>query len=130
MRALGSLLQRADFALPVTDSDILAVTYATPLHLMSELRHMAAGNMLVERSRRPLRRRTLARAIEIYCARHGRPDGRVPATFEIVTMTGWAPHASQQRPLRPGSAQVRLADALRPAGPEGENGRDAPPAKD
>jgi SAM-dependent methyltransferase len=112
VRDLGSLLQRAGFALPVVDADIVTVAYATPLHLMRELRAMGAGNVLVERSRRPLRRATLMRACEIYQQRFARADGRVLATFEILTLTGWAPDPSQQQPLKPGSARVRLADAL------------------
>jgi NADH dehydrogenase [ubiquinone] 1 alpha subcomplex assembly factor 5 len=91
VRDLGSLLQRAGFALPVADSETLSVTYATPLHLMRELRAMGAGNVLNARRRRPLKRATLARMCEIYLDRFARSGGRVPATFEIVTMTGWAP---------------------------------------
>jgi hypothetical protein len=79
---------------------------------MLELRAMGAANALTERSRRPLRRTTLARAVEVYRQRFGLPDGRVPATFEIVTLTGWAPHPSQPKPLQPGSATTRLADVL------------------
>lgn len=112
VRDYGSLLQRAGFALPVTDTDLVTVTYSSPLALMRELRGMGATNILMARRRQPLRRSTLMRACEIYIERHARPDGRVPATFEIITLTGWAPHESQQKPLRPGSAQVRLADAL------------------
>jgi NADH dehydrogenase [ubiquinone] 1 alpha subcomplex assembly factor 5 len=111
-RDLGGLLQRAGFALPVADSDIVAVTYASPLRLMQELKAMGASNMLAARRRRFMTRRTLTRAAEIYVEQFGRPDGRVPATFEIITLTGWAPHESQQQPLRPGSARMRLADAL------------------
>ena len=112
VRDLGSLLQRAQFALPVTDSDLVTVAYADALALMRDLRAMGATNVLAERTRRPLRRDTLAKALEIYQERYARPDGRVTATFEIVTMTGWKPHPSQQTPLRPGSAAQRLADAL------------------
>jgi hypothetical protein len=79
---------------------------------MHDLRRMGATNILVERRRRPLRRATLARMAEIYAERFGDPDGRIRATFEIVWLSGWAPDASQQQPLRPGSARVRLADAL------------------
>jgi len=112
VRDLGGLLQRAGLALPVADSDTVTVTYRDPLALMLDLRAMGATNALAERSRRPLRRATLARAVEVYRERFGLPDGRVPATFEIVTLTGWAPDPSQPKPLRPGSATTRLADVL------------------
>jgi NADH dehydrogenase [ubiquinone] 1 alpha subcomplex assembly factor 5 len=112
VRDLGGLLQRAGFALPVTDADVLTVAYPSPFQLMQELKAMGASNVLVARPRRFTTRRTLTRAAEIYVERFGQPDGRVPATFEIVTLTGWAPHKSQQQPLRPGSARMRLADAL------------------
>lgn len=112
VRDLGSLLQRAQFALPVADADIVRVTYAHPLALMRELRAMGASNTLLSRRRTPLRRATLARACEIYVERFGLPNGRVPATFEIMTMTGWAPHESQQKPLAPGSAKVSLVQVL------------------
>jgi SAM-dependent methyltransferase len=113
LRALGALLQRAGFALPVTDVDRLTVRYASPLALMHDLRRMGATNPLVDRSRRPLRRATLARMLEIYGERFADPDRRIRATFEIVFLSGWAPHESQQQPLAPGSARARLADALR-----------------
>jgi SAM-dependent methyltransferase len=112
VRALGGLLQRAGFALPVVDSDTVTVTYADPLRLMAELKAMAASNMLVDRRRVPVTRRLLLRAAEVYAERFALPDGRVPATFEIVTLTGFVPHESQQKPLKPGSATTRLADAL------------------
>ena len=112
VRALGGLLQRAGFALPVTDTDVVRVTYETPLHLMRELKAMGASNVLVDRRRIPMTRRFLLRISEIYREQFSEPDGRVRATFEIVTMTGWAPHESQQQPLRPGSASTRLADVL------------------
>ncbi|MGI9384425.1 MAG: methyltransferase domain-containing protein [Methyloligellaceae bacterium] len=112
VRDYGALLQRAGFALPVADADLLTVTYANPLELMRELRAMGAGNVLEARSRKPLRRATLRRALEIYGERFATPSGRVPATFEIVYLTGWAPDESQPTPLRPGSARTRLADAL------------------
>jgi SAM-dependent methyltransferase len=131
VRDLGGLLQRARFALPVADSDTVTVTYSSPLALMHELRAMAAGNVLAGRRRVPLRRATLARAIEVYRERFGLPDGRIPATFEIITLTGWAPHESQQRPLRPGSAEARLADALGTDElPAGEPAPAKPPASD
>ena len=112
VRDLGTLLQRANFALPVVDSDVVTVTYTHPLALMRELRAMGATNVLAERRRTCLRRDILARAIEIYQLRFAVPDGRIRATFEILTATAWAPHASQQKPLKPGSATARLADAL------------------
>jgi SAM-dependent methyltransferase len=112
LRDLGALLQRAGFALPVTDVDRLTVRYASPLALMHELRRMGASNPLIDRSRRPLRRATLARMLEIYAQRFADPDQRIRATFEIVYLSGWAPHESQQQPLAPGSARTRLADAL------------------
>ncbi|HZN28045.1 MAG TPA: methyltransferase domain-containing protein [Xanthobacteraceae bacterium] len=120
VRELGALLQRAGFALPVADVERLTVRYASPLALMHDLRRMGAANALVERRRRPLRRALLERMVEIYGERFSDPDGRIRATFEIVWLSGWAPHASQQKPLAPGSARQRLADALgvkeRPAG--------------
>jgi SAM-dependent methyltransferase len=112
LRELGSLLQRAGFALPVTDVDRLTVRYASPLALMHDLRRMGAANPLLDRRRAPLRRATLDRMADIYAQRSADPDGRIRATFEIVHMSGWAPHESQQRPLTPGSARARLADAL------------------
>jgi len=112
VRDLGALLQRAGFTLPVADSDTLTVAYETPLHLMRDLKAMGASNPLSDRSRRPLTRAVLLRAAEIYRRRFARADGKVIATFEIVTLTGWAPHESQQNALRPGSAAARLADAL------------------
>lgn len=112
IRDLGALLQRAGFALPVAESAPLTASYATPLHLMHELRAMGEGNALAARLRRPTRRAVLLRAAEIYRREFALEDGRVPATFEILTLTGWAPDASQPQPLRPGSATQRLADAL------------------
>jgi len=112
VREMGALLQRAGFALPVTDVERLTVRYSSPFILMSELRRMGAANALAERRRTPLRRETLARMAEIYAQRFADPDGKIRATFEVIWLSGWAPHESQQKPLRPGSAQVRLADAL------------------
>lgn len=112
VRELGGLLQRAGFALPVTDADRVVVRYGSPFTLFAELRRMGAANALAERRRVPLRRTTLLRAAQIYAERFTDPDGRLRATFEIVWLSGWAPDASQQRPLRPGSARTRLADAL------------------
>jgi SAM-dependent methyltransferase len=112
LRDLGALLQRAGFALPVTDIDSVTVRYPDPFALMHDLRAMGAGNALVERSRRPLRRSVLRRATEIYGERFADSDGRIRATFDVISLSGWAPHESQQKPLRPGSAKARLADAL------------------
>ena len=108
----AGLLQRAGFALPVSDVDRITVRYDHPLKLMADLRAMGEANALVDRPRRPLTRRLLARVSEIYAERFGLEDGRVPASFEIITLTGWAPHASQPKALKPGSARMRLADAL------------------
>ncbi|MGH6664139.1 MAG: methyltransferase domain-containing protein [Pseudolabrys sp.] len=112
LRELGALLQRAGFALPVVDSDRLTVRYKTVLDLMRDLRRMGATNILIERRRRPLKRATLYRLAEIYAERFSDADGRLRATFEIAWLSGWAPHESQQKPLKPGSATARLADAL------------------
>jgi SAM-dependent methyltransferase len=112
VREYGALLQRAGFALPVADAETLTVLYASPRELMREVRALGGGNVLLARSRKPLSRPTLERAEALYRARHGTPEGRVKATFEIVYLSGWAPHASQQKPLKPGSAAQRLADAL------------------
>ena len=112
VREMGALLQRAGFALPVTDMERLTVRYSSPFILMSELRRMGATNALAERRRTPLRRATLERLGAIYAERFADADGRIRATFEIVWLSGWAPHDSQQKPLKPGSATRRLADAL------------------
>lgn len=112
IRDLGGLLQRAGFALPVADAARFSVSYLSALHLMRDLRAMGETNVLVDRLRRPTRREVIGRAAAIYAERFAEPDGRVRATFEIVFLTGWAPDAGQQKPLRPGSAASRLADAL------------------
>jgi NADH dehydrogenase [ubiquinone] 1 alpha subcomplex assembly factor 5 len=112
LQDFGALLQRAGFALPVVDADTVTVTYPDALALMRELRAMGATNALKARRKGPLRRTTLMRACALYQERFGLANGRVPATFEIITLTAWAPHASQQRPLAPGTATVRLAEAL------------------
>jgi NADH dehydrogenase [ubiquinone] 1 alpha subcomplex assembly factor 5 len=109
---LGGLLQRAGFALPVVDSDVLTVTYDNLFALMADLRGMGESNVVLERHKIPTRRSVLMRAAEIYQERFAGSDDRIPATFQILTMTGWVPDVSQQQPLRPGSAQARLADAL------------------
>lgn len=112
IRDLGALLQRAGFALPVADSFVLTASYATPLHLMRELRFMGEGNALSARRRTVAPRALFARACQIYAQSFGDEAGRVPATFELIVLTGWAPDPSQPQPLRPGSAATRLADAL------------------
>ncbi len=108
----AGLLQRAGFALPVADIDRVTVRYDHPIKLMADLRAMGETNVLVDRDRRPLTRAVLVRMSEIYAERFALHDGRIPATFEIISLTGWAPHESQQQPLKPGSAKMRLADAL------------------
>lgn len=112
VRDAGMLLQRAGFALPVIDSDRLTVTYPDALALMRDLRGMAETNAVLERSRRPMSRRVLARTVAEYAARHAGPDGRITATFQAIFLTGWAPSETQQKPLKPGSAKARLASAL------------------
>jgi len=108
----AGLLQRAGFALPVADVDRVSVTYDHPLKLLYDLRQMGETSVLAERHPKKLTRALMHRAFEIYFQRFAGDDGRVPATFEIITLTGWAPHESQQQPLQPGSAKMRLADAL------------------
>ena len=108
----AALLQRAGFALPVADVDRVKVRYAHPIKLLQDLRAMGETSVLLDRSKKPLPRQVLLRALALYVERFAEADGRVPATFEIVAVTGWAPHDSQQKPLRPGSAKMRLADAL------------------
>ncbi|WP_200941245.1 MULTISPECIES: methyltransferase domain-containing protein [unclassified Methylobacterium] len=112
VREMGSLLQRAGFALPVTDVETVTVRYRDPIALMHDLRAMGLTNVLVDRRRTPLRRDTLLRAAALYAERFADPDGRLRASFEILWLSGWAPHESQQKPLKPGTAQTRLAEAL------------------
>jgi SAM-dependent methyltransferase len=112
VREMGALLQRAGFALPVADIDRITVRYSSPFRLLRDLRSMGAANPLHERRRAPLRRAVLMRAMDVYAARFADPDGKVRASFDIVWLSGWSPHESQQQPLRPGSAKQRLADAL------------------
>jgi SAM-dependent methyltransferase len=109
----AALLQRAGYALPVADVDTIRVRYDDPLGLLRDLRAMGETSALVDRPARPLIRPLVARMREIYRQGHAAPDGRIVATFEILTLTGWAPHPEQPKPLRPGSAKMRLADALR-----------------
>ncbi len=117
LRDLGGLLQRAGFALPVTDTEPLAVRYRDLGRLFTDLRAMGATNALALRHRGPLPRAVLARAAEVYAARFADPDGRLRATFDTVWLSGWAPHESQQKPLKPGSAKMSLEAALQK--PEG-----------
>lgn len=112
IRDLGALLQRAGYAMPVADVDRVEAAYRSPVHLMRDLRAMGEANALARRRRRFTRPSTLDRAAELYAANFGREDGRVTATFEIIHLAGWAPAEGQQKPLRPGSAAARLADAL------------------
>ena len=118
VRDAGSLLQRAGFALPVTDVDRITVRYDNAFALMQDLRRMGATNILVERSKKPTRRATMLRMVEIYSERFADPDGRIRATFDIVWMSGWTPHESQQKPLKPGSAKMSLADAVTKRAPK------------
>ena len=112
LRELGGLLQRAGFALPVADADRVTVRYDSVFPLMHDLRRMGATNALTARRRTPLRARDLAAHGGNLCQRFADADGRVRATFDIVWLSGWAPHPDQQQPLKPGSAKKRLADAL------------------
>jgi SAM-dependent methyltransferase len=113
LRDVGALLQRAGFALPVTDVDSLMVRYDNAFALMQDLRRMGATNVMVERRRTPTRPATLVRMSQIYASRFSDPDGRVYASFDIVWLSGWAPHESQQKPLRPGSAKASLEAAVK-----------------
>jgi len=113
LRDIGGLLQRAGLALPVTDVDRVVVRYDNAFGLMADLRRMGATNMLLERTHSPTRRATMLRMAQIYTERFADPDGRIRATFDIVWLSAWAPHESQPKPLRPGSAQASLADALK-----------------
>lgn len=111
IREAAGLLQRAGFALPAADREVTTVRYRDPFRLLQDLRAMGETAAFAQ-SAPPLRRDVVARALALYQERYAFPDGRVPATFEFITLTGWAPHASQQKPLAPGSAKARLADAL------------------
>ena len=113
LRDVGALLQRAGFALPVADVDRVVVRYINAFALMQDLRRMGATNILVERRRTPTRRATMLRMAQIYAEGFADPDGRIRATFEIVWLSGWAPHQSQQQPLQPGSATSSLAEAVK-----------------
>jgi SAM-dependent methyltransferase len=115
LRDLGGLLQRAGLALPVTDVDRIVVRYETAFALMQDLRRMGATNILIERRRAPTRRTTLLRMAQIYGERFADPDGRIRATFDVIWLSAWAPHESQQKPLRPGSAKASLEEAVKRA---------------
>ncbi|AIJ60692.1 MULTISPECIES: methyltransferase domain-containing protein [Brucella] len=115
VRDVGSLLQRAGFALPVTDVENITVRYDSLFNLMADLRAMGMQNILHSRSRKPVSKRLFLRAAEIYAERFSDPDGRIRATFSIIWLSGWAPHESQQKPLKPGSAKASLAEALKKA---------------
>ncbi|RCS22516.1 methyltransferase domain-containing protein [Phyllobacterium salinisoli] len=117
----GALLQRAGFALPVTDVESFTVRYDNMFALIADLRAMGMQNSLIGRSRKPVSRRFFLRAAEIYAERFSDPDGRIRATFSIIWMSGWAPHASQQKPLKPGSAKASLAAALEKAEKTNQN---------
>lgn len=116
LRDIGGLLQRAGLALPVTDVDRVVVRYDSAFALMADLRRMGATNILIERRRLPTRRATMLRMAQIYAERFADPDGRIRATFDIIWLSGWAPHASQPKPLRPGSAKASLEAAVKKAG--------------
>jgi SAM-dependent methyltransferase len=127
LRDIGSLLQRAGLALPVTDVDRIVVRYDSAFALMQDLRRMGATNVLVERRRTPTRRATMLRMAQIYAERFADGDGRIRATFEVIWLSGWAPHQSQQQPLKPGSAKTGLAEAVKRTLPSpGGGGSTAP----
>jgi SAM-dependent methyltransferase len=113
LRDVGALLQRAGFALPVTDVDSLVVRYDNAFALMQDLRRMGATNIMMERRRTLTRPATMMRMAQIYANRFADPDGRIRATFDVIWLSGWAPHESQQKPLRPGSAKASLAEAVK-----------------
>ena len=117
LRDVGSLLQRAGLALPVTDVDRVVVRYDSAFALMADIRRMGASNILVERRRAPTRRATMLRMAQLYAKRFADADGRIRATFDVVWLSGWAPHESQQRPLKPGSATASLAEAVKKTKP-------------
>jgi SAM-dependent methyltransferase len=118
LRDIGSLLQRAGLALPVTDVDRIVVRYDSAFALMADLRRMGATNVLVERRRTPTRRATMLRMAQIYGERFADADGRIRATFDVIWLSGWAPHESQQQPARPGSAKASLAEAVKKLAPK------------
>ena len=119
LQDIAGLLQRAGFALPVADVDQVTVRYSHPMKLLEDLKGMGEQAAFAKREgqeRRPLSRRLLARMSDIYVERFSDPDGKVRATFKIIWMSGWAPHESQPKPLKPGSGKFSLADAVKQAG--------------
>ncbi len=124
VRDIGALLQRAGFALPVVDVETYTVRYDSLFALMRDIRAMGMANPLIGRSRRPVPRALFLRAAELYAERYSDPDGRIRASFSVIYASGWAPHESQQQPLKPGSAKMRLADALRVGNENGSGGAD------
>jgi len=112
LRDAAGLMQRAGFALPVADVETVTVTYPEMLPLLADLRAMGETNLLEARLKRPTRRSVIARAASLYREKFALPDGRLPATFRLIFLTGWAPHASQQQPARRGSGTIKLGDAL------------------
>jgi SAM-dependent methyltransferase len=115
VRTAGALLQRTGYALPVTDAETLTVRYDHLFALMRDLRGMGTQNALHARPRKPVGRRFFQRAAEIYASDFSDPDGRIRATFSFISLSGWAPHESQQKPLKPGSGKVSLASILNPS---------------
>jgi len=113
LRDVGALLQRAGFALPVTDVDDVVVRYDNVFGLMADLRRMGATNIMIERRRTPTRVATMMRMAQIYSQRFSDPDGRIYATFDVIWLSGWAPHENQPKPLRPGSAKTSLEAAVK-----------------
>ncbi|TQS71290.1 methyltransferase domain-containing protein [Rhodobacteraceae bacterium] len=114
VRDLGGLLQRVGLALPVADTALRKIAYTDPMRLFADLRAMGEGNALAQRPRHFTRRAVFAEALQRYGAHYSDDQGRLQASFEMIWLTGWKPHESQQKPLRPGSATTRLADALNP----------------
>jgi SAM-dependent methyltransferase len=113
VRAIGGLLQRAGFGLPVADVETYTVRYDSLFGLMADLRALGQANPLIDRSKRPVSRTFFLEAAKLYAERFSDADGRIRATFSLIFLSGWAPHESQQKPLKPGSAKMRLADALK-----------------
>ncbi len=111
-KQMGDLLQRAGFALPVVDSEIITVTYDNIFKLLNDLRGMGENNAIIQRNKTPLSKKFFLRVAQEYHDKYAESDGRIVASFEVIFLLGWSPHESQQKPLRPGSAKHRLADIL------------------